>query len=162
MTFIARLFGFVVVMILFAAIGLAVIDKVPDSIVELSSNTIDGKVVDSDLIEPRVLPEEDDVFPLQYKSVEADLQLVKVEVKDVESLKNLIFREGEVVVVVNNQHFNNPFLEKAGVFPVVLVGYDKTHFYSNGAEIGANSFIYLFEDFKLAMEASGSSVWILK
>jgi hypothetical protein len=162
MTFIARLFGFVVVMILIAAMGLAVIDKVPDSIVELSSSAINGKVVDLVELESSDLASQGDPRPLEHKSVQDSLQLVKVEVNDVEGLKNLIFREGEVIVVVNNQYLKNPFLEKVGVFPIVLIGYDRTHFYSSGAEIGSNSFVYLFEDFKSAMDSSGSSVWILK
>jgi hypothetical protein len=161
MTFLARLFGFAVIMIMFSAVALSLVEKVPSEIVDLASRNLTTKP-DLPLEEAVTNAIDNVVLPSSLKSSGTEFNLEKVEVAEVNGLKELIYTDGQVVVVLNNQFLKNPFIKGDGTVVVILNGYDETHLFSTGAEIGGSEFVYPYDDFMRATEASASSFWVLK
>jgi hypothetical protein len=152
--FIARLFGFVVVLVFLGAMGLSLMSNV--EMPSLKSSSVEES---AEAIAEVSLPSSVEV-PSYFRS-ESRSDLREVKINSLVNLKEVIYREGSVVVMLDNETLKNPFIPNTGLFKVVLNGFNDTHLFSTGAEVGDNSFVYLNADFMSAFESAGSLAWIL-
>jgi hypothetical protein len=164
MIFISRLFGFMVILVLFGAIFLNLANNINvDSVVNLASLNLDDKQQSSAVPEDEVFFDEflNDELPLEFRSGSSVSDLVKVEINNRNDLKGVIFKENKVVVMLNNEYLNNPYIPFENTFLTTLTGYNQTHFFSDGTEVGGNNFIYLADDLMNAFTRSGLQAWII-
>lgn len=167
MIFVGRLFGFVVVLVLIGAVVLNVADKIDvDGVVELASINLTVSdfdkesldVYENEVLEETVEHRED--LPIEFRSGSTVKVLNKVEIGTHNDFKELIFNEHKVLVLLNNEYLKNPYIPFDRTFLVTLTGYNNTHFFSDGAEIGGNNFTYLADDLMRVFILSGSQAWI--
>ncbi len=181
MTFIARLFGYLVLFIFIGAVGLSVVknsqvasvvsnveglsDKAKDSVKNVRSaqeELIQKTSVENTEVEALAVAEKSEVVPVAYRSelVEGG-GLEQVLVGGVEELRALIYKNESVFVVLDNEYLKNPFLGKGALVVIKLTGYDENHFYSDGSEIGSSSsFTYVAREFFEASIKSEASFYV--
>lgn len=166
MIFLGRLFGFVVVMVLISAVFLNVADKFNvEGVVELASTNLvlekNDEILqtEEDLIFEYVEPRED--LPLEFRSGYSNRLIRRIEVNTHNELREAIFDQRKVLVLLDNQYLKNPFIPFDTTFLVTLTGYNRTHFFSDGSEIGGNNFTYVADDLIRVFRQSGSQAWIL-
>jgi hypothetical protein len=180
MTFIARLFGYFVLFIFIGAVGLSVIknaqvasvvsnveglsDKAKESVKIVRNGQeelIEKTLVENTEIETAATAVKSEVTPVAYRSELAEAGgLEQVLVGGVEELRDLIYKNESVLVVLDNEYLMNPFLGKGALVVIRLTGYDENHFYSDGSEIGSSSFTYVAREFFEATVKSEASFYL--
>lgn len=178
MTFIARLFGYLVLFIFIGAVGLSVVknaqvanvvsnveglsEKAKESVKNVRNEQEDlGQVAADDVEVDNLVVEKRDVSPVSYRSNEGDSGgLEQVLVGGIEELRDLIYKNESVLVVLDNEYLKNPFLGKGALVVIRLTGYDENHFYSDGSEIGSSSFTYVAREFLEASVKSEASFYL--
>ena len=178
MTFIARLFGYLVLFIFIGAVGLSVVknaqvanvvsnveglsEKAKESVKNVRNEQDVLVQVEADDGEvDNLVVEKTEVSPVSYRSTEGEAaQLELVLVGGVQELRDLIYKNESVLVVLDNDYLKNPFLGKGALVVIRLTGYDENHFYSDGSEIGSSSFTYVAREFFEASLKSDASFYI--
>jgi hypothetical protein len=136
-----------------------------DSIVELASVSQENIQIENTELEEVVLVEEENElssdFPIEFRSGSTKSVLGKVEIGNRNDFKEIIFNEDKVLILLDNQYLKNPYIPFEDTFLVVLTGYNQTHFFSDGREVGRNNFTYEANDLMKVFNLSGSQAWIL-
>ena len=136
-----------------------------DSIVELASVSQENIQIENTELEEVVVVEEEHLLssdiPLEFRSGSTKSVLSKVEIGNRNDFKEIIFNKDKVLILLDNQYLKNPYIPFEHTFLVVLTGYNQTHFFSDGREVGRNNFTYEANDLMKVFKLSGSQAWIL-
>lgn len=165
MKIVAKLFGLTCVSVfVFAAamslIGADNVDLIQNKLSD-KKETISSKSENNENSADNLSLKQEDKMstPNSYKIADLNQKLLPYEFESVEQIKELLAKNIAVTVFLDNQYAKNPFLPEEQVFMVKLIGYSDTHFFSDGAEVSANEFVYLISDFIQVLENSKSKIW---